>query len=60
MGNIYYEFRWYRLDNTPLTYEVAPSWSPDGSKILFHSYRSDRDKLYIMNKDGSNQTELLK
>ena len=48
------------ITNTPLTYEVAQPWSPDGSKILFHSYRSDRDKLYIMNKDGSNQTELLK
>ena len=31
-----------------------PSWSPDGSKIVFHSWReSEMAQIYIMNSDGS-------
>ena len=32
--------------------------SPDGSKIIFHSYRDGNAEIYIMNADGSNQTRL--
>lgn len=34
----------------------APSWSPDGSRIAFYSYRDiySAPDLYLMNADGSN------
>ncbi|MEJ0055100.1 MAG: amidohydrolase family protein [Bacteroidota bacterium] len=33
--------------------ERQPAWSPDGSKILFHSYRDGGYHLWTINKDGS-------
>ena len=36
-----------------------PAWSPDGSRILFRSFREQRDgDIYMMNSDGSNQVNL--
>ncbi len=43
-----------RLFNSGLTYEINPSWFPDGSKIIF----SDAHKIYIVNRDGSNLKQL--
>src|SRR5439155_56572 len=42
------------LTNNP-GFDVDPSWSPDGSKIAFHSFRDadGNDELYIMNADGT-------
>lgn len=36
----------------------APAWSPDGSKILFATNRDGNDEIYVMNADGSSQTNL--
>ena len=38
--------------------ESGPSWSPDGSKILFTSDQDGDTEIYVMNADGSNQTKL--
>ena len=36
----------------------SPSWSPDGSKIAFSSKRNGNADIYIMNKNGSSETQL--
>ena len=36
----------------------APTWSPDGSKQLFHSSRDGDLELFVMNRDGSGQVQL--
>ena len=36
----------------------APCWSPDGTRIAFHSYREGQEDIYIMNADGSNLIQL--
>jgi len=38
--------------------DVKPFWSPDGNKIAFQSTRDGKEEVYIMNPDGSNQTNL--
>ena len=38
--------------------DFRPSWSPDGSKIAFNSYRTGQYEIFIMNADGSNQTQI--
>ncbi len=32
-----------------------PSWSPDGTKILFNTGRSGHSELWVMNSDGSDE-----
>lgn len=45
-------------NSDPSRYYVEPIWSPDGSKILFSTYRyaDDTYTIGVMNADGSNQT----
>lgn len=40
------------------SYNGAPSYSPDGSKLLFHSNRDGNFEVYVANSDGSAQTNL--
>ena len=35
-----------------------PAWSPDGSKIAFSTGRDGQSEVYVMDADGSNQTNL--
>jgi TolB protein len=42
-----------RLTNTPAI-ETAPSFSPDGSKIVFESDRSGTQQIYLMDAAGGD------
>lgn len=33
----------------------CPSWSPDGARLCFTSWRNRHSRIYIMNRDGSGQ-----
>ncbi len=38
--------------------EGQPQWSPDGTKIVFSSWRSGEAGVWVMNADGSNPVQL--
>jgi TolB protein len=37
----------------------SPSWSPDGSMIVFSSSREGRSRIYVMTAFGTDQRRLL-
>jgi uncharacterized repeat protein (TIGR01451 family) len=58
-----YVMNWDGSAQTRLTYtaydDVAPVWSPDGTKIAFQSTRNGvNSQIYIMNADGSGQVNV--
>jgi Tol biopolymer transport system component len=38
----------------------APSWSPDGRKLLFASHHDGNPEIYVVNADGSGQRRLTR
>jgi TolB protein len=38
--------------------ELHPTWSEDGTRIIFSSDWDGSFELYVMDADGSNQTRL--
>jgi Tol biopolymer transport system component len=53
-----------QLTHTPDTFESAPAWSPDGSRLAFARWRlqtafDGKGAIYVMNADGSHERLLV-
>jgi Tol biopolymer transport system component len=54
----------HRLTRTPNTFETAPAWSPDGSRIAFARWTPQtqfdgKGAIYVMDRDGSGERLVL-
>ena len=38
--------------------DYSPAWSPDGERLAFVSDRDGQNEIYVMNADGSHQTQM--
>lgn len=47
------------LTHSPGSHEKWPSWSPDGSKIVYTSDASGEEELYVVPQDGSAPAERI-
>jgi TolB protein len=47
-----------QLTNTPNHENGTPAWSPDGTRILFQSDRDGDAEIFVINLDGSGETQL--
>lgn len=36
----------------------SPSWSPDGKRIAYHSFRDSDAEIFVTNADGSGETQI--
>jgi len=45
-------------DGYPDYWDRNPSWSPDGTQIIFAATRGGNPGIYVMNADGTGQTQL--
>ena len=49
-----------RVIASGVAWEMQPKYSPDGTKIAFTSDRAGGDNIWVMNRDGSNPTQVSK
>lgn len=61
-GGVHFDFIGQDSRVTYLTQDhfdhLTPTWSPDGSRIVFVSNRSGSYKLWLMNRDGTGLSQL--
>ena len=38
--------------------DLTPTWSPDGTQIVFHRLVAGRFQLFVMNADGTNPHQI--
>ncbi|MDA1192724.1 MAG: hypothetical protein O3A46_13710 [Candidatus Poribacteria bacterium] len=48
-----------RLTHKPDGWNLSPSWSPDGSRIVFNSENGDKSDLFVVDSDGTGLTRLF-
>jgi hypothetical protein len=47
------------LSGDPVTQDVHPRWSPDGTKLLYTKIGNNERDIYVVNPDGSGAARLL-
>jgi len=40
--------------------DILDGWSPDGTRLIFHSDRTGHEEVFVMGADGSRQTQLTR